>query len=111
MGPSAPPISESTIVPTGSQTRLGQSLLIDQRSPRVSGPRVSPRESLHQLRGRSVGLGTGAQTSRLVDGCGGDRGLSPDSGWQCLSSRTLRCIWGISVGPRGSTLGSQIQPS
>lgn len=60
-GPSASSMSQSTAVPTGSHTRLGQSLLIDLKSS---------RESLHQLGGESVGLGTGAQTSRPVDGCG-----------------------------------------
>lgn len=72
-------MSESTAVLTGSHTRLGQSLLIDQRSPGGSGPTGSPRKSLHQLGGGSVGLGMGAQTSRPVRQMRDDRGLSPDS--------------------------------
>lgn len=64
-GPSVSPMSQPTVVPTGSHTRLGQSLLIDLRNPGEN-----PRESLHQLGGGSVGLGTGGQMSRPVDGCG-----------------------------------------
>lgn len=49
-GPSVSPMSQPTVVPTGSHTRLGQSLLIDLRNPGEN-----PRESLHQLGGGSVG--------------------------------------------------------
>lgn len=72
-GPSVSPMSQSTAVPRGSQTRLGQSLLIDLRTPGVSPRKPAPAQR------RECGSLDWCPDIKACRRMWGDRGLSPDS--------------------------------